>query len=177
MSRLLTLACVVILMLQASAGRAGDIEATRAQCEGHSSASSSEREVACSELLALPNLAASAKAMTLVHRAWARYGMGRRAAAMADYDAADAAYPNSHVVLNERGLLKLNEGNLNGALADYTAALRVKPGQAFPLYGRGVVWRRKGQTAKAEADFRAARLAAPDVDAVFRKIGLADRGK
>jgi tetratricopeptide (TPR) repeat protein len=178
MTRSSSIPYFIFALLGASTASAANSEANRAFCEGRSSgAAASERELACTEILAEPNLSASAKAMTLVHRAWARGIMGSRVAAMADYNAADAAFPNSHVVLNERALLKLRQGNIDGALADYSAAIRAKPGEAYPLYGRGLVWRRKGQPAKAEADFRAARIAAPDVDAVFSKLGLADKAK
>jgi len=145
----------------------------RAACEGRDPQSGlPERETSCSAVLAEPGLPPTAQSMALIHRAWARSQLGRRALAMEDYDRAVSLDPQSFVALNERGLLKLRDGKLDAALADYNRALAINPRASYPRFGRGLVYLRKKDARKAKADLDLARKIEPDVDAVFEKIGL-----
>ncbi|MBP8063168.1 MAG: DUF3857 domain-containing protein, partial [Brevundimonas sp.] len=76
--------------------------------------------------------------------------------ALRDCDAALAIAPDSPAILDSRGRVLLQQGDLAGALVAYEAALAIAPELPASLYGRGVVRIALGQAEEGERDKAAA---------------------
>lgn len=87
--------------------------------------------------------------------------------ALADCDAALAIAPNSPAILDSRGRVLLQRGDLAGALAAYEAALAIAPELPASLYGRGVARIASGQVEEGERDKAAAIALDPDTPTDF----------
>lgn len=87
--------------------------------------------------------------------------------ALRDCDAALAIAPDSPAILDSRGRLLLQRGDLAGALAAYEAALAIAPELPASLYGRGVARIASGQVEEGERDKAAAIALDPDTPTDF----------
>jgi tetratricopeptide (TPR) repeat protein/transglutaminase-like putative cysteine protease len=87
--------------------------------------------------------------------------------ALRDCDAALAIAPDSPAILDSRGRLLLQRGDLTGALAAYEAALAIAPELPASLYGRGVARIASGQVEEGERDKAAAIALDPDTPTDF----------
>lgn len=87
--------------------------------------------------------------------------------ALKDCDAALVKMPDAPNLLDSRGRVLLQRGELDAALAAYEAALAKAPELAASLYGRGLVHIAKGQITEGEADKAAALVLSPDVAKSF----------
>ena len=87
--------------------------------------------------------------------------------ALKDCDAALALKPDTPSLLDSRGRVLLQRGELDAALAAYDEALSKAPELPASLYGRGLVRIAKGQVEEGEADKAAATALAPNVAESF----------
>jgi tetratricopeptide (TPR) repeat protein len=94
-------------------------------------------------------------------------------AALRDCDLALKNDPENAAVTDSRAWAKLRLGRLDQAIADFDDALRWSPRQSASFYGRGLARLRKGDKAGADKDLAEARRIDFDVDARFRRYGLA----
>jgi len=74
------------------------------------------------------------------------------AACTAVIDSSAASPHDRATALNNRGVTRSQQGDLEAAIADYTAAIALNPRYDFAFYNRAKAWRDKGETAKADAD-------------------------
>jgi tetratricopeptide (TPR) repeat protein len=93
--------------------------------------------------------------------------------ALADCEQALKKEPQNPAVIDSRAWAKLRLGRLDEAIADYDLALRLSPRLPASLYGRGIAKLRKGDKAGGDQDLAAARRYHFDIDARFRRYGLA----
>jgi tetratricopeptide (TPR) repeat protein len=92
----------------------------------------------------------------LYHAGVALRGLGDRAGARKQFDAALAADPQHVDALYERALLRFAQGDRTGAIADFDAALRLSPRAANAYYARGLARAALGDNNAAIGDFDAA---------------------
>lgn len=114
-------------------------------------------------------------------RARAYERMGRRADALADYNAAVRYSPNDANVFLGRGVLRLAERDVRGALEDFDRAVQLEPDWTAPYYNRGVALSLLGEFARAERDFSTVLSRHPDdaqalVNRGKARTALGDRG-
>lgn len=167
-------ASAVWLTLAVAPATGAETSSAQAICEslGVRGAEPNARAKACTEILAAGRLDPKQEAAARINRGWA-YGQAQRwAEARADYDRAIALDPRSTIPYNERALLNLRLGKLDAALRDYQQALKRAPNAPYSLYGRGLTYLRKGQAEPGRADLAMARRLAPDIDDVFKSIGV-----
>ena len=88
--------------------------------------------------------------------------------ALKDCDAALALSPKSAAILDSRGRVLLQRGNLTEAVAAYDAALAVAPELPASLYGRGLARVAMGRVEEGEADKAAALALAPEAADNFK---------
>ena len=167
------LAAALCAILLPAAASAATLEALRPLCDNNDGKTlAAERIAACTELAALKQGDARARAMVYVNRAWA-YGLEKHwDKAMADYSEATKIAPDFSVVYNEKGLARLKMGKLDEALINYEPAIKLDPKAAYSLFGRGLAKAAKGNRLGAAQDFDAARALDAQVDAVFERIGF-----
>ena len=148
-------------------------ETLRPACENAEARTlNADRIAACTQLIALKQGDARARAMVHVNRAWA-YGLEKLwEKAMADYNEAAKIAPDFSVVYNEKGLARLKMGKPDEAILNYDKAIKLDPRAAYSFFGRGLAREAKGNTRGAAQDFEAARAIDKDVDAVFERIGF-----
>jgi tetratricopeptide (TPR) repeat protein len=60
----------------------------------------------------------------------AKYGLGDKKGAIADYDSAIRINPQYAEVYSNRGVVKSDLGDKKGAIADYDSAIRLNPGSS-----------------------------------------------
>jgi tetratricopeptide (TPR) repeat protein len=73
---------------------------------------------------------------------------------IAFYDKAVKANPTSSLALNNRGLIREKNGDLDGAMSDYTAALEHDPTYAQAYVNRGNRFGAAGDEERAKSDYR-----------------------
>jgi Tfp pilus assembly protein PilF len=86
-------------------------------------------------------------------------------------DAKAAAVPpevNDVDELHQRGVEKINKGDLNGALADFTRAIKMSPENAAGYTNRGHVRLLKGDLDEAGADYSRAIEVDPEFGTAYR---------
>ena len=104
---------------------------------------------------------------------WARAGTGRQLKqALSECNRALTLQPEAAAALNSRGLVFLRMKNYSRAISDYDAALTVGPRQASARFGRGLARLHSGQIQEAVADIVEARRNDPDIDSLFRLLGV-----
>ena len=103
----------------------------------------------------------------------ARDYMNLPAAALADFDAAVAAHPESQGALVGRLLVRASQGDRAGVLADAKKLVALAPDDPEYLSGRGFAYLNQGQNDAAMADFERAVLLGGD-EALAARYG---RGK
>jgi tetratricopeptide (TPR) repeat protein len=91
--------------------------------------------------------------------------------ALANCNAAIAIEENPFV-LDSRGLVHLQRGELAAAIADYDAALAKAAKVPTSLYGRGLARRRSGNVKDGDSDLAAARKLDAKIDELFAGYGL-----
>jgi tetratricopeptide (TPR) repeat protein len=91
--------------------------------------------------------------------------------ALANCNAAIAIQENP-AILDSRGLVHLQRGELAAAIADYDAALAKAATMPTSLYGRGLARRRSGNVKDGDADLAAARKINAGIDEEFAGYGL-----
>lgn len=84
-----------------------------------------------------------------------------------DCDAALAIWPGRPAILDSRGRVLLQQGDLAGALAAYESALALEPQQSASLYGRGLTRIALGDIEAGEADKAAAIAIDPEAATDF----------
>jgi tetratricopeptide (TPR) repeat protein len=96
------------------------------------------------------------RSLLLNKRGVARAQSGRRADALADFEAAIAATPRYAPALTNVGNLLLEDGRVDDAIEQYRAAVRAD--EDYPLAHRnlGVAYRRAGKLAESVRELRAA---------------------
>jgi len=88
--------------------------------------------------------------------------------ALKDCDSALALEPDSAAILDSRGRVLLQQGDIPGASAAYDAALAQVPNLPASLYGRGLARIASGRAEEGEADKAAAIAIAPQVVDSFK---------
>jgi tetratricopeptide (TPR) repeat protein/transglutaminase-like putative cysteine protease len=88
--------------------------------------------------------------------------------ALKDCDAALVLEPGSAPIIDSRGRVLLQQGDLAGAIAAYDAALAKSPRLSASLYGRGLARIALGRTEEGEADKAAALAVDPDAADNFK---------
>jgi tetratricopeptide (TPR) repeat protein len=107
-------------------------------------------------------------------RCWYRAEWGQELdKALDQCNAALKLSPGASAILDSRALVELRLGWLDAAIADYGAALQSLPAQPSSLYGRSLAEARKGAVLQSKADLAQARAIDSNIDATFKKIGLA----
>jgi tetratricopeptide (TPR) repeat protein len=79
-------------------------------------------------------------------------GVRRIDACTAVVESSAASPRDRAIALNNRGVMRSQQGDKDGAIADYTAAIAINPQYDAAFYNRALAWRDKGETAKADAD-------------------------
>lgn len=104
---------------------------------------------------------------------WARAGTGRQLKqALWECNRALALQPDAAAAWNSRGLVFLRMKRFSRAISDYDAALAAGPRQASARFGRGLARLYSGQEQEGAADIVEARRNDPDIDGLFRKLGM-----
>jgi tetratricopeptide (TPR) repeat protein len=160
-------------LAQAVPALAAPPESLRPVCENtDGKALNADRISACTQLIALKQGDARARAMVHVNRAWS-YGLDKQwDKAMADYNEAARIAPDFSVVYNEKGLARLKMGRPDEAVINYDKAIKLDPKAAYSFFGRGLAKAAKGNAQGAAQDFDTARALDRNVDAVFERIGF-----
>jgi tetratricopeptide (TPR) repeat protein len=104
-------------------------------------------------------------------RGVARYNLGQKQEAIADYDEAIRLDPKSAPAYNNRGVARKSVGQYNEALADYNAAIRLDRDYAAAYNNRGIVRRKLGQHQEALTDFNAALRLDPEYARAYLNKG------
>jgi Tfp pilus assembly protein PilF len=78
----------------------------------------------------------------------------------------------SALIICNRGLVYLREGQLDNALADFQDALKLRGGFPLARYALGLVELKKGLTAQGQADLTAAQAHHPNIAKRFASMGL-----
>lgn len=73
--------------------------------------------------------------------------------AVAAYNQAVDAFPNTLVVVNDRGTFRRSIGDLTGAIEDFTRALQIDPSFAIGYINRGMCLSEQNNPRAAEGDF------------------------
>ncbi len=104
---------------------------------------------------------------------WARAGTGRQLdQALSECNRALRLQPGAAAALNSRGLVFLRMKRFSRAISDYDAALTAGPRQASARFGRGLARLHSGQEQDGAADIVEARRNDPDIDSLFRLLGV-----
>ncbi len=90
--------------------------------------------------------------------------------ALIDCDAALSITPNAPAILDSRGRVLLQQGDLAGALTVYDAALAIAPELSASLYGRGLARIALGRVEEGEADKAAAIAINPEAATDFESF-------
>ena len=106
-------------------------------------------------------------------RAVARYDLGHRQGALADYTTVLATTPDDDVALNNRGLVRYDLNDQAGALADFDAAIQCNANNAIAYTNRGYIRSEQGDKLAAIADFTRAIQLEPDSAIAYFYRGLA----
>ncbi len=104
--------------------------------------------------------------------------VGKKTAALKEYEKAIGMNPENPQPFMNRATLKIEEGDLQTALNDYNQALSIQPESYEALGARGSVYARMGKLAEAEADFlKALSISEFSIDALLNlgKLNM-DRG-
>jgi Flp pilus assembly protein TadD/archaellum component FlaC len=112
-------------------------------------------------------------AASFFHRAAARYDLGNRQGALADYTAVLAITPDDDVAYNNRGLVRYDLEDKVGAIADFEAAIRHNPHNYVAYTNRGYVQSELGDKLAAIADYTTAVQLNPDYAIAYFYRGLA----
>jgi len=112
-------------------------------------------------------------AASFFNRAIARYDLGNRQGALADYTAVLAITPNDDVAFNNRGLVRYDLDDTVGAIADFDAAVQHNPQNFVAYTNRGYVRSEQGDKAGAIADYTVALQLNPDYAIAYFYRGLA----
>lgn len=126
----------------------------------------------CTAKLKTPHMSTYNRAITLNIRGNTYEKLKQYDLAIADYTKVIRLLPDFEYAYANRGLVKCKLGDCGAALLDYGAALRVNPKSAYARYGRGVARLRTGDIARGKADIKAASLADPEVEGVYRSLGM-----
>jgi tetratricopeptide (TPR) repeat protein len=78
---------------------------------------------------------------------------------------------------NNRGLVRIDKGDVEGALGDYTEAIRLKPEYALAYNNRGTVHKTKGDVEGALRDYEEAIRLEPDFALAYNNRGTARKAK
>jgi lipoprotein NlpI len=140
-------------------------------CDPSDKADSAANIASCTRALQRPGLTDDYRATLLTIRGNNHDGLKQYDAAMADYGEAIRLRPDAYGYAN-RGLEYCRKGDCKDALADYDKAVKLDPGNTFARYGRGVARLRSGDTAGGNADIAKANADDPDVEALYREIGM-----
>ena len=100
------------------------------------------------------SIAQSSNAEAYNNRGLAKYELGDKKGAIADYNEAIRLNPNFAEAYNNRGLAKSDLGDKKGEIADYNEAIRLNPTFALAYNNRGVAKSELGDKQGAIADFR-----------------------
>ena len=135
---------------------------------------SSEANIrSCTAELAKPGLTEIDRAVLHGVRANNYFDLKQYDRAIADYsETIRLSHVNLDYAFANRGLAKCASGDCKAALADYDAALRVDPKNSYARYGRGVARLRSGDSIGGNADILQARSEDPDVERLYRQIGM-----
>ena len=107
---------------------------------------------------------------------WARAGSGRQLKqALTECNRALALQPGTAAALNSRGLVQLRMRQFSRAISDYDASLVAGPRQASARFGRGLAYLQAGRERQGAADIVEARRYDPNIDALFRLMGVLSR--
>ena len=79
--------------------------------------------------------------------------LGPTKESLAAYNQAVSRFPNMLVVINDRGKLKRNMGDLDGAIADFTRCLAIDPNSGVGFVNRGLCLLEQNSLQAAEGDF------------------------
>jgi len=124
-----------------------------AQAKALSGKKGSEQEV-----IRLSNqvLALRQSAEAYFYRAYAKYDLGDKQGAIADYNQAIAINPQDADAYNNRGAAKSDLGDKQGAIADYNQAIAINPQDAIAYNNRGAAKSDLGDKQGAIADYNQA---------------------
>ena len=107
-----------------------------------------------------------------------RFELGAFAAAIADLSHAIELKPNDQDLLNDRGVAKWNQGDIEGAIADYNQSIAINPKTAARGYRNlALVKGSKGDTDGAIADYNQAIELEPRNANAYNKRGELKRAK
>lgn len=112
-------------------------------------------------------------ALALNARCWSRAMLGKEPErARADCDQALKKGSRNSAVLDSRGFVWLQLGELDKAISDYKAALKLQPKSASSLYGLGLAETKKGLGESGASNMKAALEIDPEVARPYRRLGL-----
>jgi tetratricopeptide (TPR) repeat protein len=95
---------------------------------------------------------------------------GDKACLLENYNKALKFHPNDVVVLNDRGNLHFEAGNIEAAIRDYTASITQAPNDSIGFLNRGNAYFKKNEFAQSVKDYsRAIELNSKDSDSVFNR--------
>lgn len=112
-------------------------------------------------------------AASFFNRASARYDLGNRQGALADYTAVLAITPTDDVAYTNRGLVRYDLGDHMGAIADFDAAIQQNPQNFVAYTNRGYVRSELGDKINAIADYTTALQLNPNYAIAYFYRGLA----
>lgn len=112
-------------------------------------------------------------ATSFFNRAVARYDLGNRQGALADYTAVLMITPDDDVALNNRGLVRYDLNDPAGAIADFDAAIQHNPDNFVAYTNRGYVRSQQGDKAAAIVDYTTAVQLNPEYAIAYFYRGLA----
>ena len=121
-------------------------------------------------------LATKQSAKAYFYRAYAKYDLGDKQGAIADFNQAIAIDPQDAKAYINRGVTKSALGDKQGAIADYNQAIAINPRNADPYYNRGVTKSALGDKQGAITDFNQAIAINPQYAKAYNNRGVAKYG-
>jgi tetratricopeptide (TPR) repeat protein len=115
----------------------------------------------------------SKDAEAYIVRGNAKYNLGDKQGAIADYNQAIKLQPDDATAYYNRGVVKYNSGDKQGAIADYNQAIKLQPDYADAYYNRGLAKKNLGDKQGAIADYNQAIKLQPDYAAAYNGRGNA----
>ena len=117
-------------------------------------------------------LATSQSVDAYFYRAYAKYGLGDKQGAIADYSQAIAINPRLPETYYSRGYVKSQSGDKQGAIADYSQAIAINPQSADAYINRGNAKRALEDRQGAISDYTSAISIDPHLANAWSGLGL-----
>jgi len=127
------------------------------------------------EVIKLANqvLATRQSAEAYFYRAYAKFVLGDKQGAIADYNQAIAINPQYAKAYTNRGIAKYDLGDKQGAIADLNQAIAINPQYAGSYYNRGAAKSELGDKQGAIADYNQAIAINPKDAKAYNNRGIA----